>query len=573
MPAFEHTSGSSHQPAEDHLVDRMLRCLNYYDYDLTWWSLDGDGPRVPRADYEGTVAGAPQQVIRQQALLAEYPFLQENFKWIDPEFLLPLIPHSTEGAGPRNGRLEPLASQLTEGYIAESAPRRCAKGKTLLHSAFTVPKKDPNFLRFILSGKSINLLLKDYAMPACHFPSYTEVVERILKHQVFSQFDLKSYFFQFALDERIRDLFRFRAGTKMMRMIRLPMGYTASPQLGQSVTEALAREACHSFVTEVDSVVWLDNLIFSGSPDTVTEIGSRFRAVCEHFEVTIGETSPATHYGEALGLQFDCTSKAWRMDPAWVQKINSAMSSISLETNLPLRGWWRLGGLILWRSHAMQEPLYQLEHLLRWMSEVCKGADPEDMKVRAFWEETHGPSAEVRGLLREQLGLLSQNLWKPWSPMPARVVEAHTDASLTAWAYTSEARTQWGWFPQHLKTATIDVKEMYALVEFIITECERTQEPTHLRIGVDNTVAIGCWRKAFSFNPDTLSLILIARRVMEQTATVVTVYYVPTNLNEADRYTRISAPHPFFQQLPRTEMLRSSHQVHIRTTPRRPNTT
>jgi len=121
---FGLTSGSPRQPAEDHLVDRMLRCLNYYDYDLTWWSLDGDGPRVPRADYEGTVAGAPQQVIRQQALLEEYPFLQENFKWIDPAFLLPLIPHSTEGAGPRNGRLEPLASQLKEGYIAESAPRR-----------------------------------------------------------------------------------------------------------------------------------------------------------------------------------------------------------------------------------------------------------------------------------------------------------------------------------------------------------------------------------------------------------------------------------------------------------------
>ena len=90
---------------------------------------------------------------------------------------------------------------------------------------------------------------------------------------------------------------------------------------------------------------------------------------------------------------------------------------------------------------------------------------------------------------------------------------------------------------------------MFALCEFIIAECERTEGPVLLRVGVDNTVAIGCWRRAFSYNEDTLALILKAHEAMLHHSVEVEVYYVSTHFNRADQYTRISEPHPFFQEV------------------------
>ena len=525
---------------------RWWRCLNYYDYDLSWWSTDGDGPRVPRAEYAGTVAQAPLQTIRQRALLSEFPHLKVNFQWIDPTFLQALIPES-QGPGNRNGKLEILGKQLQEGLIAEAAPRQRTQGLTLYHSAFTVPKKKPGELRFILSCVILNKMLQGVPIPPCQFPEYREIVSRILSQPGFSQFDFKSYFFQFELDESIRDIFRFRVGSRHLRMLRLPMGYKASPQLGQSVTEALTAAANRSYGERVNTVVWLDNIIFAGPESLISEVGLRFSALCSHFGVSIGDTCPAAARGEALGLQFDCSQKRWRMDPSWVSKINEARKTIPLEQNLPLKVWWRLGGIILWRCHALQEPLFCLEILLRWMSEVCRGAEPEDMKKLSFWNRAIRPSAEVRQFIARQLDVIGANTWKQWAPPPTRVVEAHTDASLTAWACEglhSRERTCWGHFPVSLRQDTIDVKEMFALVEFIIQECDRAEVPILLKIGVDNTSAIGAWKKAFSYNATTLSLIMLAHRAMAQKGVVVSVYYVPTDLNKADQCTGIKEPDP-----------------------------
>ena len=187
---------------------------------------DGDTPAIPRADYEGQIAAAPPIPIDHKRLLIRFPQLREHFQWIQPEFLLPIVEESLRGSpapngpGPRNEKLESLADELIAGQIAESMPRNRgtagdsgSRTRILWHSAFCVPKKQAGWLRFILSGKTVNRLLANLSLPTCQFPSYRVLVDRILSQSHFAQYDFKSYFFSIPPRGRCSQPFRFSRGS------------------------------------------------------------------------------------------------------------------------------------------------------------------------------------------------------------------------------------------------------------------------------------------------------------------------------------------------------------------------
>ena len=70
--------------------------------------------------------------------------------------------------------------------------------------------------------------------------------------------------------------------------------------------------------------------------------------------------------------------------------------------------------------------------------------------------------------------------------------------------------------------------------------------PARLRIGVDNTVVIGAWRRLFSLKLSLLDLLIGLQRRVEEARLVVELYFVYTKENRADQYTRIKAPHPYY---------------------------
>ena len=132
------------------------------------------------------------------------------------------------------------------------------------------------------------------------------------------------------------------------------------------------------------------------------------------------------------------------------------------------------------------------------------------MLCKSFWEKSISPPSGVVSHIEAHMSLLAENSWTDWSPTPPIVLEAHTDSSLTAWAFTSESGTQWGHFPVHLRSETIEVKELYALVRQVEwwLDNKHVGTPARLRIRVDNTVVIGAWRRLFSLKLSLLDLLI-----------------------------------------------------------------
>eukprot|EP01063_Lacrimia_lanifica_P003484 TRINITY_DN11867_c0_g1_i1.p1 TRINITY_DN11867_c0_g1~~TRINITY_DN11867_c0_g1_i1.p1 ORF type:complete len:415 (+),score=2.49 TRINITY_DN11867_c0_g1_i1:393-1637(+) len=413
----------------------------------------------------------------------------------------------------------------------------------------------------------LNRLLGHLRLPSCAVAPYRVVIATVLWGQYMAQWDLAAYFFNFTLEEEARDRFRFRAGHgsgAVLRMVRLAMGFSASPQAGQAVSTRLtlaARQQAQALET-TRSIVWLDNVVVSGGLRDLARVDATLRTLFQTYGLTLGETEPPARGGTALGLQFDLEHRQWRMDPKWVDKVRGGVAGLSLTGNMPLRVWWRIAGLIVWRRHATLAPLFQLADILRWMSATARECPEELLGSKLFWDRAVCPPEAARTAIRRELQALYQNDWQPWRPTPQREVHAHTDASLSAWAYTEEGASPahsgdadrptaaWGHFPESFsrgRLALIDSKELYALCRYV--QRKATGPPVHLRVGVDNTTVIGVWRRCYSATAELLEQVIDLYKTLERWGGRLSVYYVSTSDNRADKYTRIKPPHPFYEPL------------------------
>ena len=526
-------------------LQHLWEVLQHYDYDWSWWDIDGS-TRIPRASYEGKIAGAPSLPLNSELLLKDFPHLQENFIWISHAFISKHARwEGTAGAGPRNAKLGACTEQLLSGSFAEKAPR--SRKGCCLHSAFCVPKRKPGELRFILACQRLNQAMAHIKLPPCQFPSYTMIVDTVLSGAFFCEFDFKSWFFQFNIEPAARPFFAFRCNNAILWMTRLAMGYRASPQLGQAVTRCLGAEAVAN--TQAEHISWLDNTVFvADSAEILNRVKSNFEAICARYGVIIGDTSPISRQGTMLGLHFDCIHKRWKMDPAWVEKLKGSLQISMLEAAMPLRFWWRMCGLILWRVYALQLHLYEQASLLSWMSEVSK----DGVLSYESWSREVTLPLNVRASMQDSLGQLLQNPWRIWSPPPTDRGTAHTDASLTGWCFIvnrdGKTITRWGLFTENWLHEDIAVLEMYAFYRMVMHICEDMHmQGVRWRVGVDNTAVIGAWRKGFSHAKHILNLLMKARRIADTASCRFEMGYVKSEENPADDYTRLrDTSHPYY---------------------------
>ena len=528
--------------------------FDVYDYDWSWWDEGAETPRAPRAQYEGSVAPAPSTVIDVHALQRDYPHLVEHFQWLNGSFLRTMLGSQAPGGGkkpPLNQKLLPLVEQIVAGHIAEGSPRTSGQ-QAWCHAAFTVPKSKPGQLRFILACKELNAALRSFQLPACILPRYADIVRRVLQNKFFVELDLTAYFFQFPLDDEAKDLFSFRVGSKKYRMNRAAMGFRGTPQVGQAVACAIATEAVGH--EAVESIVWLDNFIFAAEDaEAVQLVEQRFLLLCKKYGVTVGDRSSICQAGAFLGVDFDLLQKRWRMDPAWTARL-SALQHLNLNAAMPLRRWWRLFGMLLWRTHVLQLPLHSVAPILRWMSTKCRGRTMREHFTAEFWDSEGPVPEEVRLLLAQGIADLLRNEWRVWKELPSQHIKAFTDASLKQWCFIIYPNpitgltpiTQWGFFPPPLLHEDIFVKEAYALGR-LISFVSRYNHPVVIDAGVDNTGVIGAWNKGFTLNNHVLDILITSYEQLRRCGAHVLTEYVKSLENPADAYTRdLKKDHPFF---------------------------
>jgi len=237
------------------------------------------------------------------------------------------------------------------------------------------------------------------------------------------------------------------------------------------------------------------------------------------------------------------------MDPAWIDRIREGLAALDLTGMIPLKRWWRIFGLLLWRCHVMQLPLFTAGPILRWMSALCKGLSMREDFTSHTWERMISAPVDVQNFIRLAIADLLQNDWRSRTDAPVREVRAFTDASLTQWCFILKGEsdvTQWGFFPAYILDADIYVKEAYALHR-LVKYWTSKDEQAILSVGVDNNGVIGTYNKTFTLVDSVLEMLMEDHQLLDSRHSIMIPFYVDTKQNPADAYTRkLTDDHPFF---------------------------
>eukprot|EP01002_Notosolenus_urceolatus_P006864 NODE_2830_length_1032_cov_11.271617_g2369_i0.p1 GENE.NODE_2830_length_1032_cov_11.271617_g2369_i0~~NODE_2830_length_1032_cov_11.271617_g2369_i0.p1 ORF type:complete len:343 (+),score=4.80 NODE_2830_length_1032_cov_11.271617_g2369_i0:134-1030(+) len=245
----------------------------------------------------------------------------------------------------------------------------------LVNRAFTVPKSEPNLLRFIVDPQ-LNQLS---GQPWWFFlPSPIEVVDLAFAHKLAWASDFVSWFYQFPLPRHLQNHFAFRACGGMYAMKVLPQGWKWAPVFGHLGTCTLARvEPFNSQgAAQGDAAAWLDNVaLFANSDEALRLRVDEFLGRCRDVGARIGDHDPpdlskARHL-DFVGLSINLEDKWWALKPSWREKAEGLLRELlSSPEERSLREWWRGAGLAGWACRALDIPLVALDPLIEWTSRM-----------------------------------------------------------------------------------------------------------------------------------------------------------------------------------------------------------
>eukprot|EP01060_Flectonema_neradi_P035284 TRINITY_DN6452_c0_g1_i2.p1 TRINITY_DN6452_c0_g1~~TRINITY_DN6452_c0_g1_i2.p1 ORF type:complete len:668 (+),score=7.94 TRINITY_DN6452_c0_g1_i2:932-2935(+) len=512
-------------------LNRLEALLDCYEYAENFWDPyhKSGPPHSRRACYEGTIADSPSTHICLERFLEDFPACRKSFEWLlDADCILGGSGKlESLGAGPKNAKLEDHVGRLLELDIAERMPHSVRS--RILNSAFCVPKKTSGSLRFILNPAILNQALKGAQIPNCNLPPYRKIRETMMSAAWCVQFDFKSYYFQFVIPERVRNLFAFRAGSTRLRMRRAPMGYKATPQAGQLFAETLAKEAAKG--SNVNHLVWMDNVVFvADDRERLAEVASRFQDLCKRYRVVEGDVDPITRKLCAFGIEWDLANGRFRLKPEWVRGV-SRVSSYIWEPR-PLRFMYKICGLLVWRFYALGGPMRRLTTILRWMSMATAGTKS--------WSDLVSFEAGVSESVQGQLAMLQNNRWVYWQKSYVLTdVRIATDASDKGWGvfFHSDKEESAGAFLMG-NMHDIYVKEMFALCRGVLEVLIKHGKRVHISIDCDNKAVIASIARGFTLVNTAAELLSFTMSIVECCESEISVFYIPSALNPADKPSR-----------------------------------
>ena len=175
-----------------------------------------------------------------------------------------------------------------------------------LAHAFTVveEKSDGPRRRFILDPHDLNDWLEEVAGYEAQVPLPHITAHLPYAHDEWAICeDFSTGFHQVELPLRLRHLFRFRCGDRVLQMTRLPMGLRTAPELFHTLAATLAGDRLFCVPAwrsplgvHVDT--WIDNVRFSGKRQKVDLADAEFQSRCTAVSATLnaGDRSAGRDY-------------------------------------------------------------------------------------------------------------------------------------------------------------------------------------------------------------------------------------------------------------------------------------
>ena len=245
---------------------------------------------------------------------------------------------------------------------------------------FTVLKASVNkvSLRTIFHTKGINLGVSH--APPVNLSSFPEWLAEFKDAEYLWTTDMRHFFHQFGLVEDIRKYFTVLCRGNRFRCACLPMGWTWSPFIAQSLAWWLAvgdesfewRELPRVYTHRgVKIIIWYDNLLFGGKRTDVMRLREEFLARTVWINATIKEESnsdegPVTFVGVDLRPATVRKRLQWRLAQKTKNKLMKHLEGLREEREVSKKKWETIRGHIVWSFWVLQQNFFALTPLFKW---------------------------------------------------------------------------------------------------------------------------------------------------------------------------------------------------------------
>ena len=355
----------------------------------------------------------------------------------------------------------------------------------------------------------------------CRLPDMRDVKTQFSSSAYMITLDAVSWFNQFRLSKTVSRLFSIRVGNRILRYLRLPMGWRHAPMIAQRTLLMLADLAG---IPPEHVVIWIDNVAIHGDKADVLRWHTQLMRVLDDFGVSVREEGRGTCV-EFLGVSWDLTAHTGAFLEKWRRKARDLVDDVHSRP-LPPKTLQRLVGMCVWAHMLRGSALVFLSNLLDHLAHVTRTGETLALPPRALSDvrDTMAGLDDPFPLARTLLPMHPLDLWTDSSSVGAAFVWAPPHMALDA-----PVAEVWRW--DSVQTH-INLKELRAL-HYALLQASSLRD-CRIRWACDSLVCVRIVRR---WHTRSLPLAGILRDIVavcrDRNLDVVPVW-VSTNVQLAD---------------------------------------
>ena len=413
-----------------------------------------------------------------------------------------------------------------------------------LCTVFPVLKSNLTSVRGVVNP-SINELIRRPFFADCGLPRLHPALASLRRFSYLKLYDGVSMFYQYPLSPDVAKLFttvvQESSHISMFTHTRLPMGFCYAVHLSQGGLTVVCELAWHLMGNQkvlVAYYIWVDNILLVGESKEALEMYSKyFELVAKAINMVVRAESEIDTSGVWAGLKLDLKAKDYALSEKFLTKAAELRDIVKAQTVIPLNLYQKYMGCVAYAAYVLRFPFAYLHGYLR-----LPVVDVMVRKVKTPMVSLEGVShAVAEPLFNKQVKI-------PLVPPAIAFKEASsgeyilfTDASTEALGAVLVKGTE---VPQHISRRWsqsflglhINVLEAWAIFEAILHWPELRS--MHLDLYCDNTAVVGALNKFYSPSMDLNAVIVEIHKLCLDRTLYLTVHYVPSALNLADKPSR-----------------------------------
>jgi hypothetical protein len=385
-------------------------------------------------------------------------------------------------------------------------------------------------------------------LPSQPYYPLKDVDEAIATYAWVTELGGKGWFHQFPLHPEISRNWTLLVDGTPYRWTRMPMGWSWSVFVAQSVAEAIVRQVAKAH-PDVRVITYIDNIyIFGHSHADVQRATATFLVVCERVSATFEVTTPPGTVCDVIGIRVDLERKTASLTERFMTKFHGVLphlSAIFQNEKVSTRMIWKLFGNLMWGARVLQLPLCQWPRFLHWIRHRARQLHENP----SLWERPcHIWPLALRDL-QNFCRRVADNTPRAALPdygVSTAPIEVYTDASDVG--YGVIVHTPGGtvvragtWLP-HLKKIPIQERELIAAALGTLYATVSLGAP-RVHLYTDNTNVVTWLRRGHGPTHRVNSVLQSLLRAINDLRSIV-VTWVPSAENPADGPSRDPSQSP-----------------------------